>query len=157
MPKLFEDFIYGGYVRGKKVLEIYTDGASKGNPGESGIGVVLKIDEQIVGDIKKYIGEATNNVAEYNAVIVGLKEAKRLKFKRIRLLSDSELLIKQLTGEYKIKSEKLQRLFNEIKKISKYFAQVDINKISRDENKQADKLANQAVKQNKGIFPKNLP
>ena len=129
-----------------KKLIIYTDGGSRGNPGPSAIGVVL-------GD-KEYselIGVATNNEAEYQAVIFALKKAKSLFGKKavknteMEIKSDSELLIKQLNGEYKILEPKIQSLFLKVWNLKIDFGKVKFISISREKNKQADNLVNQIL------------
>lgn len=125
--------------------DIYIDGASKGNPGESGIGVVICKDGSVRKNISEYIGIATNNVAEYSALIFGLSEALIQNIRNIHIKTDSELLYKQITGEYKVKDTTLKLL----NKIAKYllagFQDVDITNIPRENNENADKLATSAV------------
>ncbi len=126
-------------------LIIYTDGGARGNPGPAAIGVVI-------GD-KTYseaIGETTNNVAEYRAVILALKKAKALlgdkaKKTEVEIRSDSELLVSQLKGEYQIKDEELKPLFVEIWNKMQDFKKVDFFLIPREENREADKLVNRAL------------
>jgi len=129
----------------KKII-IHTDGGSRGNPGPAAIGVVI-------GD-KEYseqIGQATNNEAEYQAVIFALKKAKALfgkkKIKEIEfeIRSDSELLIKQLNGEYKILEPKIQPLFLQVWNLRIDFGKIKFVLIPREENKEADRLVNQAL------------
>lgn len=136
METLFED--------GK--LIIFTDGGARGNPGPAAIGVV-------VGS-KHYgerIGETTNNVAEYKAVIFALKKAKQLlgktkaKQTELEINTDSELLYKQIGGNYKILEPELQKLFIEVWNLKQDFKNVAWNKIPREENKEADKMVNQAL------------
>jgi len=132
-------------MSGKKLI-IYTDGGARGNPGPAAIGA-------IVGD-KNYseaIGNATNNVAEYRAVIFALKKAKALfggdkaKEMEVEIRSDSELLVKQLKGEYKIKDKELQPLFVEVWNEMQDFKKVTFKLIPREENKEADALVNRAL------------
>jgi ribonuclease HI len=129
----------------KKVL-VYTDGGSRGNPGSSGIGAI--IDGR---GYSEFIGEGTNNEAEYRAVIFALKKAKALfgkkaiKATEAEIRSDSELLIKQLNGEYKILEPRIQQLFLQVWNLKIDFGKVKFVLIPREENKQADKLANQAL------------
>jgi len=127
-------------------LNIYIDGGARGNPGPAGIGVVLSdISGRIVKRTAKYIGKTTNNVAEYKALIVGLKQARNLNVEEIVINTDSELLARQLAGEYKVKSEALKELYIEIMQSLEWFAEVRVNKILREENKEADKLVNKAI------------
>lgn len=135
-----------------KKITIYTDGGSRGNPGPSAIGVVFYNEK---GDIiKKYseaIGEKTNNEAEYQAVIFALKKFKALFGKKIaetseiEIRTDSELLIKQLNGFYKILEPKIQQLFLMIWNLKLDFKKVKFKFVFRDKNKEADKLVNEAL------------
>lgn len=130
-------------------LDIYIDGAAKGNPGPAGIGVVILQDGQALKNISRFIGNKTNNVAEYTALIYGLQEALILRADKIRVWTDSELLSKQLKGEYRVKHENLKPLFEQIKHLTGGFDLFEIHHISREHNRGADKLANQAVKESK--------
>jgi ribonuclease HI len=129
-----------------KELTIYTDGASRGNPGEAGAGVII-YDQQgtIVKKIKAALGTTTNNVAEYMALIIALKEAVRLKADALQLFSDSELMVRQLKGIYRVKDRKMQALAAEAKKLLSNFIRYDIVSVPRSQNSEADKLANQAI------------
>ncbi|MCD6528280.1 ribonuclease HI family protein [bacterium] len=135
-----------------KRLIVYTDGASRGNPGPAGIGVVIcnKKGEPIK-EYSHYLGEATNNEAEYKAVIFSLKKIKALFGKKkakeldIEIRADSELLIKQLQGKYKILDSKIQPLFLEIWNLKLDFKNVKFTFIPRKYNRKADKLANESL------------
>ena len=127
-------------------LDIYIDGASKGNPGPSGIGVVICHNGQTIKNISSYIGTATNNIAEYTALIYALEEALILKAQALKINTDSELLCKQLKKEYKVKSPNILGLYNQAVHLVSAFKRVAINNIPREDNKGADKLATQAVK-----------
>lgn len=124
---------------------LYCDGASSGNPGESGIGVVL-IFEGRTYEISEYIGMATNNVAEYTALIRGLSKARALKVEGLRIFLDSELLVRQIEGSYKVKNEKLKELYQDVISHLKFFKDYRIKYIPREHNKKADILAKKAVK-----------
>ena len=132
-------------------LDIYIDGAAKGNPGPAGIGVVICQDGQVLKNVSKFIGNTTNNVAEYTALIYALQETLILRAPpgKIMIWTDSELLCKQLKGEYKVKHENLKVLFEQIKHLSGGFASFKIQHISRNDNQGADKLANLAVKKHR--------
>lgn len=130
-----------------KQFEIFIDGASKGNPGPSGIGVVICCDGRTIRNIATYIGEATNNVAEYTALIYALEEAFILRAESIKINSDSQLLCRQLNKEYKVKHQNIALLYARATHLLSGFKHVFINNIPREENKGADKLANQAVKE----------
>ena len=129
-----------------KKLIIYADGGSRGNPGPSGIGVVIQDDKgKTVNELNKYIGIATNNIAEYNAVIYGLQEALIQRADKVELRLDSELVAKQLNGEYKVKSEEIKPLFLQALHLISGFKNIVIKHIKREENSEADKLVNKAI------------
>ena len=129
-----------------KKLTLYVDGGSRGNPGPSGIGVVILDPKgQRVKEFKKYIGIAANNIAEYNAVIYGLQEALIEKATEIELNLDSELVARQLKGEYKVKNSNIKPLFEQALHLISGFKKVDIRHIDRAKNKEADKLVNKAI------------
>lgn len=127
-------------------MSIYSDGSSRGNPGPSGIGVIV-CDEsgEAIKNISKFIGDTTNNVAEYNALIYGLQEALILRADEVIINTDSELLAKQLNKEYKIKDAVLRPLYEQARHLLTGFKKYEIKHINRTENKGADKLANKAV------------
>jgi len=129
-----------------KSINIFIDGASRGNPGPSGIGVVF-YDEQnnIIKKLFKFIGNATNNVAEYSALVYAMQEALIDRYDEVRIKSDSELLTKQLTGEYKVKNDNLRPYYDLFQHISKGFNKIEIISIGRECNSAADKLANKAI------------
>ena len=127
-------------------LEIYIDGASKGNPGPAGIGVVICRTGKTIKNISQYIGEASNNFAEYTALIYGLQEALILKAIYVLVKTDSQLLAKQIKGEYKIKNATLKSLYSQANHLLRGFKNYDIIQIPREENKGADKLASLAIK-----------
>ena len=131
---------------GRDVLEIFTDGACSGNPGPAGIGVVISQNGQIIKRISKSIGEATNNLAEYTALIYALQAALILKAAEIKISTDSELLYHQIKGRYKIKNEKLKNLFDQVQHLSQGFKRIDFECIPREKNREADRLAVRAVK-----------
>lgn len=127
-------------------LVINTDGGARGNPGPAGIGVVIANDAgKIIGLHKKYIGEATNNVAEYKALILALEEAGKLGGTQISVRMDSELIVRQMQGRYKIKEPTLQVLGGEVIKLKNRFKSIEFAHIRREQNKLADKLVNEAI------------
>lgn len=133
-----------------KKVRIYTDGGARGNPGPAGIGVVIvDLDQgdegKTLATISKYIGETTNNQAEYQAVIAGLSEAAKLKAREVEVVSDSELLVRQCRGEYKIKDQDLARLFMRIWNLQQSFKKVSFSHTVRSGNKEADRLVNVAI------------
>ncbi len=124
---------------------IYTDGAARGNPGEAGAGFCILNDEQVLSEQGVYLGRTTNNVAEYMGVILALFEAGQLGLRRIALHSDSELLVKQLNGLYRVRDKKLQVLYNEVRRQLAGFDDYSISHVRREHNKIADRLANEGI------------
>ncbi|MFA6215740.1 MAG: ribonuclease HI family protein [Patescibacteria group bacterium] len=123
---------------------LYTDGGARGNPGPAGIGVVLKYDDKIL-TYKKFIGHATNNQAEYQAVILGLEKAKELGAAEVDVFLDSELVQQQLSQKYKVKNADLAILFVKAWNLATGFKKVKYTHIYRTDNKLADKLVNEAI------------
>jgi ribonuclease HI len=122
------------------------DGGSRGNPGPASYGVVIRDGRgEIVAKLKKYIGRMTNNVAEYYGLIAALDYAESHSVRAIRIESDSELLVKQMRGQYKVKSEDLRPLFERAQKMSKTFESFRIEHVYREQNREADALANEAL------------
>jgi ribonuclease HI len=129
-----------------EMLTIYTDGGARGNPGPAGIGAVAYDKEgNVVFEISEYIGETTNNQAEYRAAVRALEEAKKYKAKELFFYLDSELIVKQLNGEYKVKNKGLQPLFVKIYNGCLDFKKVEFKHVKRENNKEADKLVNKAI------------
>jgi ribonuclease HI len=127
------------------------DGGSRGNPGPAAYGVIIRDGRgEIVARLKKYIGRMTNNVAEYYGLIAALDYAESHKVKAIRIESDSELLVKQMRGLYKVKSEDLRPLFERALKMSKAFESFRIEHVYREQNREADALANEALDEVEG-------
>lgn len=122
-------------------IKVYIDGAARGNPGPAGIGIHI----QNIKDVYDYIGEATNNVAEYSALLRGLKEIISLGYKEVHFYSDSELLVKQINGEYRVKNEKLKPLFLQAKSLILKLKDFSISHVRREKNKEADELANLGI------------
>lgn len=140
-------------ARGESAV-MHCDGASSGNPGDSGIGVVIypagddfrvRLGTEPVR-ISRYIGVATNNVAEYTALIRGLHKANQLGIKKIRICLDSELLVRQITGVYKVRNSRLIPLWTEAMTLLKQFNEWSIDHVPREYNSEADALARQGVK-----------
>lgn len=127
-------------------LVIYTDGGARGNPGPAGIGIVIK-DEQgnLVKEWGSKIGEATNNVAEYTALLEALKFAVTLKPQKVECRLDSELVVKQIRREYKVKDADLQKLFIKVWNLLQEIPESAFIHIPRERNKRADELVNQAL------------
>jgi len=141
----------------KKII-IYTDGGSRGNPGKAAIGVVFCNEkEQVIKKFGEYLGDnLTNNDAEYQAIIFALKKFKALFGKAIaeisdvEIRSDSELVVKQLNGEYRLQDPKIQQFFIEIWNLKFDFKSVKVKHIVREKNKEADRLVNEALDQQAG-------
>jgi ribonuclease HI len=135
----------------ESTLIIHTDGGARGNPGPAGVGVVITTNDKVLLSVSKFLGIQTNNVAEYTALKIALELIieKNFNSSEIQCCSDSELMVKQLNGLYKIKDLKLQALALEVKNlmatIIKQGSQISIIHIPRNLNQQADKLANQAM------------
>jgi ribonuclease HI len=122
------------------------DGGSRGNPGPAAYGVVIRDPSgKIIARLKKYIGRMTNNVAEYYGLIAALDYAQSNQIRALRIESDSELLVKQMRGQYKVKSGDLKPLFERAKKMSQSFASFRIDHVYREQNAEADALANEAM------------
>lgn len=130
------------------VFDIYVDGASRGNPGKAGAGAIIKDrGGAVVKRLKRYLGVKTNNAAEYGAVIMALTAAKALGMTDVRVFADSELMVKQLSGVYKVKSEELRPLYDEAGALLRFFKTSSITHVYREANKEADGLANEAIDQ----------
>jgi len=132
-------------------IEIYTDGGARGNPGPAALGVVIKKEGQTIKKYAKFIGEATNNEAEYEAVIFALKKVKLLfgknkaKNMEVKVHLDSELVVQQLNHRYKIKEESLQPLFIKVWNLMLDFEKVTFHHVRRKDNQEADSLVNEAL------------
>jgi ribonuclease HI len=129
-----------------KKLIIYTDGGARGNPGPAGIGAVIYDEKQrVVVEISEYLGVATNNQAEYRALLAALKKAQSLEATELEFYLDSELVVKQLNREYKVKNKDLAPLFLTIHNLSLSFKKITYTHVPRERNKEADQLANEAM------------
>lgn len=127
-------------------LIIYTDGGARGNPGPAGIGAIAYDSEKnVVFEISEYIGETTNNQAEYRALLAAIEKAQELKVQEIEFFLDSELVVKQLNREYKVKNQDLAPLFVKIYNATMTFKKVEFKHVRREFNKEADRLANLAM------------
>lgn len=125
---------------------IYIDGASKGNPGRAGAGVWITDGEgRKVSEVSRYLGHKTNNQAEYWAFLLALREAERLRGEHIQIFTDSELVERQIKGVYRVKDLGLRALHERVLQDLKTFSSFEIESIPREENKEADRLANQAI------------
>lgn len=129
----------------KKVI-IYVDGASRGNPGPAAIAVIVQ-DEmgKAVASFSQCIGTTTNNEAEYQAIIAALQKAVSLGAREVALKSDSELVVKQLNGRYRVKASTLKPLYQQVQKLQSFLGRLTITHIPRTANRKADSLANKAL------------
>lgn len=128
------------------IWTIYTDGAARGNPGPAGAGwVIINAHGKIALENKKYLGELTNNQAEYGALILALEDAHDLGAKELLLQADSELMVRQLKGEYKVRNEGLKPLFRKVVLTLSKFKKYTLKHIPREKNSEADRLANEAI------------
>jgi len=127
-------------------LIIYIDGASRGNPGRAGAGIWITNGEgEKISEVSRYLGHKTNNEAEYWALLLGLREAKRLGGEALQIFTDSELVERQIKGVYRVKDLDLKALHKTVIENLKTFSSFEIESIPREENKEADRLANQAI------------
>jgi len=127
------------------------DGGSRGNPGPASYGVVIRDPRgQVVAKLKKYIGRSTNNVAEYYGLIAALDYAQQHGIRALRVESDSELLVRQMLGQYKVKSPELRPLFERTRKMAQGFDTFKIGHVYREQNAEADALANEALDETSG-------
>ena len=125
---------------------IYSDGGARGNPGPAGIGAVLYDENKnLIAEISEYIGETTNNQAEYKALLKAILKAKDLGAKELECFLDSELVVKQLNREYRVKNKDLAPLFTQIYNLSLSFKKVSFTHVRREYNKEADALVNMAI------------
>jgi ribonuclease HI len=133
--------------------KINIDGGARGNPGPAAYAAVIARDGAPTIEEKGYLGETTNNIAEYTALVRALEKAESLGARRLLIHSDSELLVKQMNGEYRVKNEGLKPLFDEARHLARSFDQVTIRHVRREENSHADRLCNEAMDEHLGVAP----
>ncbi len=134
-------------------ISIFTDGGARGNPGPAAIGCVIKQESMVNGQMSnvvvweygEYIGETTNNQAEYRALIRALERSLELKLDRVHCFLDSELLVKQIKREYRVKEPTLQTLYLKVFNLTQLFRSIDFTHIPRERNKHADRMVNEAL------------
>lgn len=131
-------------------MRIYTDGGARGNPGPAGIGAVLYAlrndgSEELLAEISEYIGETTNNQAEYRALLAALEKAQTWKPERIDVRMDSELIVKQIKGEYRVKNEDLASLYLKVVALISKVPHITFTHVARERNAAADRLVNLAI------------
>jgi len=124
---------------------LFTDGGARGNPGPAAIGGILYQDKQEISSFSEYIGETTNNQAEYKALIKGLETALAKDVFELSCFLDSELVVKQLIKEYKVKDKELAKIFVQAWNLTLKFKKITFSHVRRELNKEADKLVNQAL------------
>lgn len=139
------------------VLNLYTDGACRGNPGYGGAGAVL-IDEKgnTIATVRKFLGLCTNNVAEYTALILGLEEALKRQCRQLHIFLDSELVVKQINGAYRVKNNRLKILMQDVKRLLSSLDEYTVEHVDRNQNHIADRLANEAIDQ-AVIYKREIP
>ena len=124
----------------------YIDGGARGNPGPAGYGVRIEDDAgTLIEEFHGFLGSATNNIAEYNGLLAALRYAQQHGHRRVRIKSDSELLVKQMKGEYRVKSPGLQSLYYEARAMAERLERIVYEHVGREQNKDADRLANLAM------------
>lgn len=128
-------------------MRAFVDGASRGNPGEAGAGAVLVAEDGRVRCLRRYLGEATNNVAEYQALLLALEEAVRMGARRLEVCSDSQLLVRQMQGRYAVRSPRLKELHRRAREMADRLESFRIRYIPREENALADEMANRAIEE----------
>lgn len=124
---------------------VHIDGAARGNPGPAACSFVLARPGEPVVEFAERLGTATNNVAEYTALLAALEKAGQLGIKSLHVFSDSELLVKQMNGEYRVKNPDLQALYADAQTLRKHFDSLTVTHVRRDQNKRADELCNEAL------------
>lgn len=136
-------------IREAAGITLYVDGAAKGNPGPAGIGIRAEANGRVLAECCDYIGLATNNAAEYRALIRGLEVARRLRAETVRVVSDSELIVKQMNGVYRVKNPALQPLYRKARRLASAFRSFQIRHVPRSRNRYADRLANMGIAKSK--------
>lgn len=132
--------------RGGRRFVVYTDGAARGNPGPAGAGAwLLDPSGSPVAEAHRYLGRATNNVAEYEALLLGLEKAREHGVDHLEVRADSQLLVRQMLGEYKVKNAALRELVARAHALADAFETVDYVHVRREDNREADRLANRAI------------
>ncbi|MFZ1881204.1 MAG: ribonuclease HI family protein [Gaiellaceae bacterium] len=125
---------------------LFTDGGARGNPGPAAYGYVLEAEDgTVLASHGEYIGQATNNVAEYNGLVAGLRKALELQVPDVEVVSDSELMVKQMRGEYRVKNAALRELYAEADRLARRVGNVEYRHVKRAHNEEADRLVNAAL------------
>ena len=130
----------------RRMVYVFSDGAARGNPGPAGAGAVIKDTKgQVIAELKQPLGKATNNVAEYKGLLLGLRKAKDLGAREVEVRADSELMIRQINGKYAVRNEGLKPLYNEAMALLRSFSKWRAEHIPREENALADEMSNRAI------------
>lgn len=138
-----------------RVLKLFTDGAARGNPGPAGLGMVIEDDGGMrLWGGHRYVGTATNNKAEYLALIDGLRKAAEWRPDRLEVYLDSQLVVEQVSGRYKVRNADLQPLHQQVQGLLRGFPGVSVSHVPRERNRGADALANRAIDEGTGKAPK---
>ncbi len=134
-------------------VTVHIDGGARGNPGPAGAGVVIRndADEVVLYEGGQFLGKATNNVAEYSALIAGLRAAKKIHAERVAVASDSQLLVRQMNGQYRVKNDGLKPLHRQAQELQHGFAECIFRHVRREENEPADRLVNMAIDQEQAV------
>jgi ribonuclease HI len=129
-----------------RTVRVYSDGAARGNPGPAGAGAVLTdLDGNVIARLGRFLGKQTNNVAEYHGLILGLTHARQLGFREVEVRADSQLLIRQLKGEYAVRHAGLKPLHAEAMRLLRSFDRYELTHVPREENALADEMSNRAI------------
>lgn len=139
-----------------------TDGGARGNPGPAGAGIVLEVEDGATVRAGRYLGVTTNNVAEYEALVWGLENARALGVGELAVYADSELVVRQLTGEYRVKNPGLKPLHERALSLMRSFDRVEVRYVPREENRAADEMANAAMDAHgpvgdAAVWPEDIP
>jgi ribonuclease HI len=127
-------------------VRVFSDGAARGNPGPAGAGAVLTdTSGNVIARLGRYLGRQTNNVAEYEGLLLGLKHARELGFREVEVRADSQLLIRQLKGEYAVRHAGLKPLHAEVLRLLRSFDRFDLRHVPREDNALADEMSNRAI------------
>jgi ribonuclease HI len=129
-----------------RAVRVYSDGAARGNPGPAGAGAVLTdTSGNVIARLGRYLGRQTNNVAEYEGLLLGLKHARELGFREVEVRADSQLLVRQLKGDYAVRHVGLKPLHAEVLRLLRSFDRYDLRHVPREENALADEMSNRAI------------
>lgn len=128
------------------LLYIWSDGGARGNPGPAGAGVVIsRSDGEVVENLSRYLGQTTNNVAEYRALLLGLERALQLQAAAVRVHLDSQLVVRQLQGSYRVRKPHLRPLYQQAQDMLRRFKRAELVHVPREQNRAADRLVNEAI------------